>query len=102
MRICIIGSKSSRSPLPPLRERKEDIPLLSQHFLNQYTQSVRKEIRALAPETLAVLIEHDWPGNVRELENAVEHAVIVQEGQVILPSSLPMNLTRSCEAEVTP
>jgi two-component system response regulator AtoC len=81
--------------LPPLRERKEDIPLLSQHFVNQYTQSVRKEVRALAPETLALLIEHDWPGNVRELENAVEHAVIVEKGQVILPSSLPMNLTKS-------
>jgi transcriptional regulator with GAF, ATPase, and Fis domain len=88
--------------LPPLRERKEDIPLLSQHFLNQYTQSVRKEIRAFAPETLALLIEHDWPGNVRELENAVEHAVIVQKGQVILPSSLPMNLTKSCDGGETP
>jgi PAS domain S-box-containing protein len=87
--------------LPPLRERKEDIPLLSQHFLHQYTQSVRKEIRAIAPGTLALLMEHDWPGNVRELENAVEHAVIVQKGQIILPSSLPMNLTKSCES-VTP
>jgi two-component system response regulator AtoC len=88
--------------VPPLRERKEDIPLLSQHFLNQCTQSVRKQIRALAPETLALLIEHDWPGNVRELENAVEHAVIVEKSQVVLPSSLPMNLTKSCDEEVTP
>ena len=55
----------------------------------------------LAPETLAVLIEYDWPGNVRELENAIEHSVIVQEGQVIEPSSLPMNLTKSCDAGVT-
>ncbi|HEX2523674.1 MAG TPA: sigma 54-interacting transcriptional regulator, partial [Terriglobia bacterium] len=88
--------------VPPLRERKEDIPLLSQHFLNQCTQSVRKQIRALAPETLALLIEHDWPGNVRELENAVEHAVIVEKSQVVLPSSLPMNLTKSCDGEATP
>ena len=88
--------------VPPLRERKEDIPLLSQHFLHQYTQSLRKEIRALAPETLAVLIEHDWPGNVRELENAIEHAVIVQKGQVILPSSLPMNLSKSCDGGSKP
>jgi PAS domain S-box-containing protein len=88
--------------VPPLRERKEDIPLLSQHFLNQCTQSVRKQIRALAPETLALLIEHDWPGNVRELENAVEHAVIVEKGQVVFPSSLPMNLTKSCDGEATP
>ena len=88
--------------VPPLRERKEDIPLLSQHFLNQCTQSVRKQIRALAPETLALLIEHDWPGDVRELENAVEHAVIVEKGQVVFPSSLPMNLTKSCDGEATP
>jgi transcriptional regulator with GAF, ATPase, and Fis domain len=81
--------------LPPLRERKEDIPLLSQYFLTQYTQSLRKEVRALVPETLALLVEHDWPGNVRELENAVEHAVIVEKGSVILPSSLPRNLAKS-------
>ena len=81
--------------LPPLRERKEDIPLLSQYFLTEYTQSLRKEVRALAPETLALLVEHDWPGNVRELENAVEHAVIVEKGSVILPSSLPRNLAKS-------
>ncbi|MGH8592910.1 MAG: helix-turn-helix domain-containing protein, partial [Gammaproteobacteria bacterium] len=54
-----------------------------------------KEIGAFAPETVTLLIEHDWPGNVRELENAMEHAVIVEKGTTILPSSLPRNLAES-------
>lgn len=88
--------------LPPLRERKEDIPLLAQHFLRQYSQAIGKDIFAIAPETLRLLIEHDWPGNVRELENAIEHAVIVTKGSAILSSSLPMNLTRSRDEENDP
>jgi two-component system response regulator AtoC len=82
-------------PLPPLRERKEDIPLLVQHFLGQHSRALGTEIQAVAPQTQALLIEHDWHGNVRELENAMEHAVIVEKGPVILPSSLPMNLSKS-------
>ena len=82
-------------PLPPLRERKEDIFLLVQHFLGQHSRALGAEIKAVAPQTHALLIEHDWPGNVRELENAIEHAVIVEKGPVILPSSLPMNLSKS-------
>jgi len=82
-------------PLPPLRERKEDIFLLVQHFLDQHSRALGTGIKAVAPQTQALLIEHDWPGNVRELENAVEHAVIVEKGPVILPSSLPMNLCKS-------
>lgn len=85
--------------LPPLRERKEDIPLLIQHFLRQYNQAIGKEIRTIAPETLTLLIDYEWPGNVRELENAVEHAVIVEKGPVMLPSSLPMNLTHARDGE---
>jgi len=80
---------------PPLRERKEDIPLLAQHFLRKYSLAVGKEIRDLAPETLALMMHHDWPGNVRELRNALEHAVIVAKGPVILPSNLPSNLITS-------
>lgn len=81
--------------LPTLRERKEDIEFLAQHFLQIYGRASGKKIRAIAPETLNLLIEHDWPGNVRELENAIEHAVIVEDGSTILPDSLPMNLKRS-------
>ena len=89
-------------PLPPLRERKEDIPLLAQHFLRNYREAIGKDIRSIAPETIALLIEHDWPGNVRELANAVEHAVIVEKGPAILPSSLPMNLIKSRDGTETP
>jgi two-component system, NtrC family, response regulator AtoC len=88
--------------LPPLRERKEDIPLLIQHFLRQYNQAIGKEIRTIAPETLTLLIDYEWPGNVRELENTVEHAVIVEKGPVMLPSSLPINLSKSRGAEPAP
>jgi PAS domain S-box-containing protein len=85
--------------LPPLRERKEDILLLAQHFLGQHSRALGREIRTVASQTHAVLIEHDWPGNVRELENAMEHAVIVEKGPVIQPSSLPMNLAKSRSAK---
>jgi DNA-binding NtrC family response regulator len=88
--------------LPPLRDRKEDIPLLAQHFLHQYSQAVGKEIHALAPETLSLLIEHNWPGNVRELENAVEYVAIVEKGPIVSPTSLPMNLTKSREVDNDP
>ena len=62
--------------LPPLRERKEDIPLLAQHFLNKYTSEFREQIRELAPESLRKLKAYEWPGNVRELENVIERGVI--------------------------
>ncbi len=78
--------------LPPLRERKEDVSLLAQHFLHKYNLAVGKKIQALAAETLAAMMQYDWPGNVRELENAVEHAVLVESSLIISPSSLPMNL----------
>lgn len=81
--------------MPPLREKKEDIPLLAQHFLRKHNLAVGKEIRDLTPETLASMMQYDWPGNVRELDNAVEHAVIVARDSVILPSDLPSNLTMS-------
>ena len=85
--------------VPPLRERKEDVPLLAQHFLQHYSRAIGKEIHTFASETRGLLIEHDWPGNVRELKNAIEHAVIVEKGSVISPANLPMNLTRSREME---
>jgi transcriptional regulator with PAS, ATPase and Fis domain len=81
--------------LPPLRERKEDILLLAQHFLRRHSRALSADIQGIAPETFALLLEHDWPGNVRELANAMEHAVIVEKGPVILPASLPMNLAKS-------
>jgi PAS domain S-box-containing protein len=79
--------------LPPLRERKDDISMLAQHFLHKYNLAVGKKIQAFTSETLTAMVQYDWPGNVRELENTVEHAVLVEKSLAISPASLPMNLT---------
>ena len=78
--------------LPPLRERREDIPLLVDHFLNKFCLATSRPVPAIAPEAIDVLMRHDWPGNVRELENAVERALVVgrgnrRSGRPISPSS---------------
>jgi len=75
--------------VPPLRERPEDIPLLSQHFLQKYAAASRKAIHGFARETLAILTAYHWPGNVRELEHAVERAVALSSATVIMPDDLP-------------
>lgn len=84
--------------LPPLRERKEDVALLAEHFLQHYNRLVGKTILGLAPETVGWLLAHDWPGNVRELGNSIEHSVIVENGTLVQPCSLPANLTKSAAA----
>jgi len=78
--------------LPPLRERKEDIPLLMEHFLRKYCIENKKEIDAISEETARLLMKYDWPGNVRELENVMERAVVIAKGRVILPEDLPSSL----------
>jgi transcriptional regulator with GAF, ATPase, and Fis domain len=82
-------------PLPPLRERKQDIYLLVQHFLYQNNASLGKSIEGIDFSTHALLMQHDWPGNIRELENVIEHAAIVEQGPTLLPSSLPTTLAGS-------
>jgi DNA-binding NtrC family response regulator len=72
--------------LPPLRDRREDIPLLVNHFLNKFCMATSRPMPQLSPEALEVLMRHDWPGNVRELENAVERALVVGRGQEIRPA----------------
>jgi two-component system response regulator GlrR len=74
--------------LPPLRERKEDIPLLVEHFLRKYGQQMKKEVRSLAPTALQKLMLHDWPGNVRELENTIEYAVAMTQQDTINEDSI--------------
>jgi transcriptional regulator with GAF, ATPase, and Fis domain len=66
--------------LPPLRERKSDIPSLVQHFLQKYGEENAKADMELAPEALDLMMEYDWPGNVRELENVIERAVVLTTG----------------------
>ncbi len=69
--------------LPPLRERKEDIPLLIEHFLKKFKLQMKKEVKRLTPEAMQKLMLYDWPGNVRELENAIEYAVAMTQEDVI-------------------
>ena len=75
--------------VPPLRERKEDVPLLADHFLAIYREKNRKPIMAISGKALDLLVRYDWPGNVRELENCIERAVIMGRDEVIVPADLP-------------
>ncbi|HWP84201.1 MAG TPA: sigma-54 dependent transcriptional regulator [Terriglobia bacterium] len=82
-------------PLPPLRDRKEDIPLLAAHFFQKYCQENGKPPRRFSAEAMRILMDYDWPGNVRELENAVERAVVLSTTEEVGPELLPDSLLRS-------
>jgi two-component system response regulator HydG len=75
--------------LPPLRERRGDIPVLGSFFLRRYSEKNKRLVRAISPEAIACLQSHDWPGNVRELENAIEYAVVFGSTDQVLPEDLP-------------
>ena len=81
-----------RLHVPPLRERMEDLPLLCARLLDRIAAKLDRQPPELPPATLAVLLRHRWPGNVRELENALERAMVLADGSVILPEHLPENL----------
>ena len=87
--------------IPPLRERKEDIPLLVAHFTHKYNKENKKGIDGVNRAALDVLMAYSWPGNVRELENVIEHAVIVCDKELITPKHLPGNISVS-ELEIKP
>ncbi len=78
--------------LPPLRERREDIPLLIDHFLKKYSEKNQKSISNISKEATALLLRYDYPGNVRELENLVERAVVLCRGEIITTQDLPFHL----------
>jgi two-component system, NtrC family, response regulator len=78
--------------LPPLRQRKGDIPALVSHFMEKYGRAYGKEVKGLAPGTLNALLSHDWPGNVRELENVVERAVVLSKAAELTADDLPPTL----------
>lgn len=82
-----------RLELPPLRRRKEDIPLLVEHFIERFNRLQQKNIAGIAPAALELLFAHDWPGNVRELENVIERAFVICTGDRIVPENLPEELT---------
>jgi len=76
--------------LPPLRERKGDLPVLIRHFLRKFSAEIGKDIRGIAPDAYALLDEYDFPGNVRELENIIERAVVLAEGDIIRKEGLEL------------
>ena len=81
--------------IPPLRTRKEDIPLLIDHFLKKYSKRVKRNVPDISPEAMDILIEHTWPGNVRELEHTIERILILEEGDIIRTRDLPSFISRS-------
>lgn len=80
--------------LPPLRERKEDIPLLAEHLVQQSSRKLGKKIESISPEAHKILAQYDWPGNVRELENVIERAAILSEDTDLRAGHIPMDLMR--------
>jgi two-component system, NtrC family, response regulator HydG len=87
--------------LPPLRERKEDIPLLADHFLAIYREKNRKPLKAISGKALDLLVRYDWPGNIRELENCVERAVVMARDEVIFPADLPPQIQKLSQERET-
>jgi formate hydrogenlyase transcriptional activator len=79
--------------IPPLRERREDVPALVWHFVRQFARRVGKDIRAIPDETMARLAAYDWPGNVRELEHVVERAVILSPGPELRVPRIELTVT---------
>jgi PAS domain S-box-containing protein len=88
--------------LPNLARRKEDIPLLAEHFIDRFNKLQDKKILGLSYETLAIFMQHDWPGNIRELENAIEHAFILCLAGLIQPAHLPEHLRPDSLAAALP
>jgi two-component system response regulator PilR (NtrC family) len=78
--------------LPPLRDRREDIPLLAEHFLAKYAEQMDKQITSISHDAMELLTAHDWPGNIRELENVLERAVALESTPAILAHSLPASI----------
>ncbi|MGA8872416.1 MAG: sigma-54 dependent transcriptional regulator [Candidatus Acidiferrales bacterium] len=85
--------------LPPLRERRDDIPLLAQHFLEASAEQFHKKVKRFSRSAMQALEDHAWPGNVRELHNAIQRAVVLAEGPAIEPHQLPVAVRGACEAQ---
>jgi DNA-binding NtrC family response regulator len=84
--------------VPPLRERKSDIPLLANYFVKKYAQTMGKAITTISAEAMDVVIKYNWPGNIRELENAIERAMVVGKPPCIRPHDLPFQLSERGDA----
>ena len=91
-----------RLKLPPLNERKEDVPLLVEHFIERFKTITGKQIIGISQEALAALALYDWPGNVRELENAIEHAFVLCLSEMIRLERLPEQIRPKTEPICAP
>ena len=85
--------------VPPLKDRREDIPLLANHFLKGYAEKVNKSIKAISADVLRLLMQYDFPGNVRELENIIERAVLLETTELLQPSSLPPQILSTISSQ---
>jgi two-component system response regulator AtoC len=85
--------------LPPLKDRPEDIPILSQHFINRFNISLEKNIKGITPAAMSILLKYHWPGNVRELGNVIERAVVLAEETILVPENFPLDLDESSKKE---
>ncbi|MFP4301114.1 MAG: sigma-54-dependent transcriptional regulator [Spirochaetaceae bacterium] len=83
--------------IPPLRERKEDIPLLTSAFIKEFAQENDKPVEGIDPKARAALYNYPWPGNIRELRNSIESAVVMCKGNIIAPEDLPPSITRESD-----
>ena len=92
-------------PLPPLRERRDDIPLLVKHFLQKFKSESKGKVKYVPPETMGLLMRYHWPGNVRELENVIERAIVIGKTDAILVEDLPSRIQKGAsesELEISP
>jgi len=83
--------------LPPLRERREDIPLLVQHFIHRFNQELKKGISGVSEDAVKILLNYSWPGNIRELENVIQRAITLSQHEAILPGDLPISMAQEME-----
>jgi DNA-binding NtrC family response regulator len=83
--------------LPPLRERREDIPLLAHHFMSRFDKEQKNRVTGVSEEALKILINYSWPGNVRELENVIQRAMTLRQHEVILPEDLPAPMLQEAD-----
>jgi len=88
--------------LPPLRKRKEDIPVLAGHFMQKFNSEMKKRISSIEPAALGIFLTYHWPGNIRELQNVLERAVVLASGNTVTPDLLPPQVSEKTKEEISP